>query len=44
MSEITHLIPQHGQHNNRGEMAEVRRLMESWGVGEDFEGAVLNAS
>ncbi|KZP31644.1 hypothetical protein FIBSPDRAFT_944715 [Athelia psychrophila] len=41
MTEITHLIPQHGQHNHRGDMTEVKRLMEEWGVGDDFA-AVIN--
>jgi hypothetical protein len=43
MKEITHLIPQYGQYNHRGEMGEVKRLMEEWGVGEDFGAVVLNA-
>ncbi|RSH88095.1 uncharacterized protein EHS24_000622 [Apiotrichum porosum] len=44
MSEITHLIPQHGQYNHRGDMGEVKRLMEEWGVGDDFGAAVMNTS
>jgi hypothetical protein len=43
MKEITHMIPQYGQYNHRGEMGEVRRLMDSWGVGEDFGAVVLNS-
>lgn len=43
MTEITHLIPKYGQYNHRGEMSEVRRLMEEWGVGEDFGAVVLNS-
>ncbi|KIR27093.1 hypothetical protein I309_04035 [Cryptococcus deuterogattii LA55] len=43
MAEITHLIPKYGQYNHRGEMSEVRRLMEEWGVGEDFGAVVLNS-
>ncbi|WVO14707.1 hypothetical protein L204_102345 [Cryptococcus depauperatus] len=42
MSEITQLIPRYGQYNHRGEMGEVRRLMDEWGVGEDFAAVVLN--
>ncbi|KAK8861675.1 hypothetical protein IAR55_002498 [Kwoniella newhampshirensis] len=44
MKEITHLIPKYGQYNHRGEMGEVRRLMEEWGVGDDFGAVVLNNS
>ena len=43
MSDITHLVPQYGQYNCRGEMSEVRRLMQNWGVGDDFGAAVMNA-
>ncbi|WWD16403.1 hypothetical protein CI109_100829 [Kwoniella shandongensis] len=43
MKEITHLIPKYGQYNHRGEMGEVRRLMEEWGVGDDFGAVVLNS-
>jgi hypothetical protein len=43
MREITHLIPQYGQYNHRGEMGEVRRLMDTWGVGDDFNAVVLNS-
>ena len=43
MSEITHLVPQYGQYGHRGEMGEVRRLMETWGVGEDFGAVVMNS-
>ncbi|KIR51788.1 hypothetical protein I315_05737 [Cryptococcus gattii Ru294] len=43
MTEITHLISKYGQYNHRGEMSEVRRLMEEWGVGEDFGAVVLNS-
>nr|KIR83519.1 hypothetical protein I308_06183 [Cryptococcus tetragattii IND107] len=43
MTEITNLIPKYGQYNHRGEMSEVRRLMEEWGVGEDFGAVVLNS-
>ncbi|KAE8540628.1 hypothetical protein D1P53_002992 [Cryptococcus gattii VGV] len=43
MTEMTHLIPKYGQYNHRGEMSEVRRLMEEWGVGEDFGAVVLNS-
>lgn len=42
MTEITHLIPQRGVHNNRGEMTEVKRLMDEWGVGDDFGSVVMN--
>ncbi|KAL7424620.1 hypothetical protein Q5752_000304 [Cryptotrichosporon argae] len=43
MREVTHLVTQHGQYNHRGDMGEVRRLMEAWGVGDDF-GAVVMGS
>ncbi|WVF66030.1 hypothetical protein IAT40_000768 [Kwoniella sp. CBS 6097] len=41
MSEVTHLVPKYGQYNHRGDMSEVRRLMDSWGVGDDFADVVL---
>lgn len=44
MSEITHLISHHGTYNHRGDMGEVKRLMDEWGVGDDFGAAVMNAS
>ena len=44
MREITDLIPQHGQKTNRGDMAEVKRLMEEWGVGDDFGAVVMSTS
>jgi hypothetical protein len=42
--DITDQIPKYGQYNHRGEMGEVKRLMELWGVGEDFSAVVMNAS
>lgn len=44
MTDITSMIPTYGQYNHRGDMGEVRRLMEQWGVGDDFGAAVLNNS
>ncbi|WVR03732.1 hypothetical protein IAU60_000727 [Kwoniella sp. DSM 27419] len=41
MTEITHLIPKYGQYNHRGDMSEVKRLMEEWGVGDDFGAVVM---
>jgi hypothetical protein len=43
MTDITDLIPKYGQYGHRGEMGEVKRLMESWGVGDDFAGVVLGS-
>ena len=43
MSDITSLIPTYGQYNHRGDMGEVRKLMEKWGIGDDFGVAVLNS-
>lgn len=43
MTDITDSIPHYGQYNHRGEMGEVRRLMDQWGVGEDFGSVVMNA-
>lgn len=42
MREITEMIPQYGQFGNWGEMGEVRKLMEEWGVGEDFKAVVMS--
>jgi len=42
--DITDQIPRYGQYNHRGEMGEVKRLMELWGVGEDFSAVVMNSS
>lgn len=44
MTDITHLITHHGTYNHRGDMSEVKKLMDEWGVGDDFAGAVMNAS
>lgn len=44
MSDITSLVPHYGRYNHRGDMGEVKRLMEEWGVGDDFGAAVMNAS
>lgn len=44
MSDITDQIPKYGQYNHRGEMGEVKRLMDAWGVGDDFSAVVMNAS
>ncbi|WVQ93662.1 hypothetical protein IAU59_000738 [Kwoniella sp. CBS 9459] len=44
MSEVTHLVPKYGQYNHRGDMSEVRRLMDSWGVGDDFGDVVMGGT
>ncbi|TXT07496.1 hypothetical protein VHUM_03216 [Vanrija humicola] len=44
MTDITHLITHHGTYNHRGDMSEVKKYMDEWGVGDDFAGAVMNAS
>jgi len=44
MADITDQIPKYGQYNHRGEMSEVKRLMDMWGVGEDFAAVVMNTS
>ncbi|WVQ65009.1 uncharacterized protein L199_003179 [Kwoniella botswanensis] len=43
MKEITDIIPHYGQYNHRGDMSEVKRLMDQWGVGEDFGAVVMNS-
>lgn len=43
MQDITDRIPHYGQYAHRGEMSEVKRLMDQWGVGEDFGAVVMNA-
>ncbi|ORX35282.1 hypothetical protein BD324DRAFT_682634 [Kockovaella imperatae] len=43
MKDIAHLVPQYGQYNHRGEMSEVKRLMDQWGVGEDFGSVVMSS-
>lgn len=43
MTDITSLVPQYGQYRHRGEMSEVKRLMDTWGVGEDFGAGVMNS-
>lgn len=43
MRDITALVPTYGQYNHRGEMGEVRRLMDQWGVGADFAAVVLQS-
>ncbi|KAL1411842.1 hypothetical protein Q8F55_002812 [Vanrija albida] len=44
MTDITSLITHHGTYNHRGDMSEVKKFMDEWGVGDDFAGAVMNAS
>lgn len=44
MTDITDQIPHYGQYNHRGEMGEVKRLMDAWGVGEDFGVVVMQSS
>ncbi|WRT65804.1 uncharacterized protein IL334_002753 [Kwoniella shivajii] len=43
MKEITNIIPHYGQYNHRGDMSEVKRLMDQWGVGDDFGAVVMNS-
>ncbi|WVW80271.1 hypothetical protein I302_102249 [Kwoniella bestiolae CBS 10118] len=43
MKEITDIIPHYGQYNHRGDMSEVKRLMDQWGVGDDFGAVVMNS-
>lgn len=42
MQEITHLIDQHGQRGNRGDMSQVRSWMDSHGVGDAWGSVVVN--
>ncbi|KAI5454791.1 hypothetical protein NCC49_003675 [Naganishia albida] len=42
MQEITHLITQHGQRGNRGDMSQVRSWMEKHGVGDAWGYVVVN--
>lgn len=44
MTDITNIVPHYGRYNHRGDMGEVKRLMEEWGVGDDFGAAVMNVS
>ena len=44
MVDITDQISKYGQYNHRGEMSEVKRLMDAWGVGEDFSAVVMNSA
>lgn len=44
MVDITDQITKHGQYNHRGEMGEVKRLMDAWGVGDEFSAVVMNTS
>lgn len=41
MTDVTNLIAYHGTYNHRGDMGEVKRLMDEWGVGDDFGVAVM---
>ncbi|WWC88051.1 uncharacterized protein L201_002954 [Kwoniella dendrophila CBS 6074] len=43
MKEITNDISHYGQYNHRGDMSEVKKLMEKWGVGDDFGAVVMNS-
>lgn len=44
MSDITDQISKYGQYNHRGEMSEVKRIMDAWGIGEDFSAVIMNTS
>lgn len=43
MTDITSLVPHYGTYNHRGDMSEVKRLCDQWGVGQDFGAVVMNA-
>ncbi|WWC60411.1 uncharacterized protein I303_102983 [Kwoniella dejecticola CBS 10117] len=43
MREITDTITHYGQYNHRGDMSEVKKLMDQWGVGEDFGAVIMNS-
>ncbi|WVQ77374.1 hypothetical protein IAR50_007059 [Cryptococcus sp. DSM 104548] len=41
MTDITNDVSKYGRFGDRGEMGQVKRMMEEWGVGEDFRLAVM---
>ncbi|WWC68533.1 uncharacterized protein I206_102462 [Kwoniella pini CBS 10737] len=43
MREITDTITHYGQYNHRGDMSEVKKLMDQWGVGDDFGAVIMNS-
>ncbi|BEI79713.1 hypothetical protein CcaverHIS002_0102420 [Cutaneotrichosporon cavernicola] len=43
MTDVTSLVPHYGTYNHRGDMSEVRRLCDEWGVGQDFNAVVMNS-
>lgn len=43
MTDVTSRIAHHGTYNHRVDMSEVKKLADEFGVGEDFNAAVMNA-
>lgn len=43
MTDVTSQISHHGTYNHRVDMSDVKRLADSFGVGEDFNAAVMNS-
>ncbi|GMK59601.1 hypothetical protein CspeluHIS016_0802070 [Cutaneotrichosporon spelunceum] len=43
MTDVTALVTHHGTYNHRGDMSEVKRLCDEWGVGQDFNAVVMNS-
>lgn len=41
MKDITSIITHYGRFSHRGDMGEVKKLMDEWGVGQDFGAAVM---
>lgn len=43
MKNITSVITHYGRFSHRGDMGEVKKLMDEWGVGDDFGAAVMGS-
>lgn len=43
MKDITSIITHYGRYSHRGDMGEVKKLMDVWGVGGDFGAAVMGS-
>lgn len=43
MKDITSIITHYGRFSHRGDMGEVKKLMDEWGVGGDFGAAVMGS-
>lgn len=43
MTDITALISHHGTYNHRVDMSDVKKLADEFGVGDDFNAAVMNS-